>query len=75
MYESEGYQQYNYDAFPEWDETGELESVPGFGFLPIGVNRELNLMTQVKTNISTMYSVLPRTFNSLSQHSLINEVS
>ena len=48
MYESEGYQQYNYDSFPEWDETGELESVPGFGFLPIGVNRELNLMTQVK---------------------------
>ena len=54
MYESEGYQQYNYDSFPEWDETGELESVPGFGFLPIGVNRELNLMTEVKRNISVM---------------------
>ena len=56
MYESEGYQQYNYDSFPEWDETGELESVPGFGFLPIGVNRELNLMTQVikKYDISAM---------------------
>ena len=52
MYESEGFQHY-YDSFPEWDETGELESVPGFGFLPVGVNDELNLMTQVKTkNIS-----------------------
>ena len=45
MNESEGYPQY-YD-YPDWPETQELESVPGFGFLPVGVNKELDMMTQV----------------------------
>ena len=46
MNESEGYPQY-YDFYPDWPETQELESVPGFGFLPVGVNKELDMMTQV----------------------------
>ena len=35
-------------------ETGELESVPGFGFWPVGINEELNLMTQVNKQISQL---------------------
>ena len=45
--EAEGYPQ----TFPE---TGELESVPGFGFWPVGINEELNLMTQVNKQISQL---------------------
>ena len=48
--EAEGYQQ-DYDFFPE---SGELESVPGFGFWPVGINEELNLMTQVNKQISQL---------------------
>ena len=71
MFESEGFPQ-DYD-FPEWDETGELESVPGFGFLPLGVNDELNLMTQVKTNTISQPWSTPHFKLSLS--ALIKEVS
>ena len=48
--EAEGYPQ-SYDIFQE---TGELESVPGFGFWPVGINEELNLMTQVNKQISQL---------------------
>ena len=37
-----------------FQETGELESVPGFGFWPVGINEELNLMTQVNKQISQL---------------------
>ena len=48
--EAEDYPQ-SYGSFPE---TGELESVPGFGFWPVGINEELNLMTQVNKQISQL---------------------
>ena len=39
-----------YDFYPEWP----VESVPGFGYLPVGVNKELDMMTQV--NIYNLYN-------------------
>ena len=36
------------DFYPEWP----VESVPGFGYLPVGVNEELDMMTQVRAQLS-----------------------
>ena len=54
MNDSEGFPHY-YDYYPEWVGSDQLESVPGFGFLPVGVNKELDMMTQVMdTNLSNL---------------------
>ena len=51
MYDPEAEDYTQFYGFPE---TGELESVPGFGFWPVGINEELNLMTQVNKQISQL---------------------
>ena len=43
-----------YDFYPEWP----VESVPGFGYLPVGVNKELDMMTQVRAQLLTLQTFL-----------------
>ena len=57
MNDSEEFPHY-FDYYPEWAGSDQLESVPGFGFLPVGVNKELDMMTQVNIYRSTTLTQL-----------------